>query len=105
MVWRPPRSPRTDTHFPYTTLVRAQPAEAGRQETRSMKAAVTSARSGDYAASLRALDKVVSGEGADTLAKQLVEEWTRLKPANRAKTNIHGQIGSASSRARWCQYV
>lgn len=69
-------------------LPTAQLAEAVRQETKSMKAAVTSARSGDYAASLRALDKVVSGEGADTLAKQLVEEWTRLKPENRAKTNI-----------------
>lgn len=69
-------------------LPTAQLAEAMRQETRSMKAAVATARSGDYAASLRALDKIVSGEGADKLAAGLVQEWTRLKPDNRAKTNI-----------------
>ena len=61
---------------------------AVRQETKSMKAAVASARRGDYAASLDALDKVVSGERADKLADLLVGEWTRLKPGTRETTNI-----------------
>lgn len=61
---------------------------AVRQETKSMKAAVASARRGDYAASLDALDKVVSGERADKLAELLVGEWTRLKPGTRDTTNI-----------------
>jgi len=61
---------------------------AVRQETKSMKAAVASARRGDYAASLDALDKVVSGERADKLAESLVGEWTRLKPGTREATNI-----------------
>ncbi|MDB5581545.1 MAG: TrwC protein [Bradyrhizobium sp.] len=66
----------------------AQLTESVRQETRAMKAAVTQARSGDYAASLANLDKVVSGDNAGNLARQLVAEWTRLKPENRATTNI-----------------
>src|SRR3546814_7517039 len=53
-----------------------------------MKTAVATARSGDYAASLQSLDKIISGEGADKLAANLVAEWTRLKPENRDKTNI-----------------
>lgn len=69
-------------------LPTAELTESLRQETRSMKAAVTQARLGDYAASLGHLDKVVSGEGAEALARNLVSEWTRLKPENRANTNI-----------------
>ena len=53
-----------------------------------MKAAVTQARLGNYAASLDNLDKVVSGGDAEILATQMVGEWTRLKPENRATTNI-----------------
>lgn len=69
-------------------LATAQLTESLRQETRSMKAAVTQARLGNYAASLSHLDKVVSGADAETLARGLVAEWTRLKPENRASTNI-----------------
>jgi ATP-dependent exoDNAse (exonuclease V) alpha subunit len=53
-----------------------------------MKLAVTQARLGNYAASLRHLDKVVSGDDAAALAKGLVAEWTRLKSESRASTNI-----------------
>jgi len=66
----------------------AQLAESVRQETRSMKAAVAQARVGNYADAVGALDKVVSGEAAEALAGDLVREWTRLKPENRAATNI-----------------
>jgi hypothetical protein len=66
----------------------AELTESRRQETRMMKAAVTQARAGDYAGSIEHLDKVVSGMDAEALAKGLVAEWTRLKPENRANTNI-----------------
>lgn len=69
-------------------LPTAELKESVRQETRSMKAAVTRAREADYSASLAALDKVVSGESVDELAKDMVREWTRLKPEHRAGTNI-----------------
>lgn len=69
-------------------LPTAQLTESMRQETRTMKAAVTAARAGDYAASLAGLDKVVSGGDAEALARVLVAEWTRLSPESRATTNI-----------------
>jgi len=69
-------------------LPTAELTESLRQETRSMKLAVTQARLGNYAASLRHLDKVVSGDDAAALAKGLVAEWTRLKSESRASTNI-----------------
>lgn len=69
-------------------MTTAELTESLRQETRSMKAAVTQARLGNYALSLSHLDKVVSGNDAQTLARGLVAEWTRLKPENRASTNI-----------------
>jgi len=69
-------------------LSTAELTESVRQETRMMKAAVTQARLGNYAASLENLDKVVSGGDAEMLAKGLVAEWTRLKPEKRANTNI-----------------
>ncbi|MDE1916743.1 MAG: relaxase domain-containing protein [Sphingomonadales bacterium] len=69
-------------------LPTAQLAEAVRQETRSMKDAVSKARAGEYAASLAALDRVTSGDDPDALAKGLVSAWTRLAPQSRQKTNI-----------------
>ncbi|MGE4339977.1 MAG: MobF family relaxase [Pigmentiphaga sp.] len=69
-------------------LPTAELTESMRQETRTMKSAVTEARAGNYAASLEQLDKVVSGASAERLASGLVEEWTRLKPETRETTNI-----------------
>ena len=69
-------------------LPTAELTESMRQETRAMKAAVAAARSGDYAGSLAKLDKVVSGVDAESLAKGLVAEWTRLGAQTRATTNI-----------------
>lgn len=69
-------------------MATAELVESRRQETKAMKLAVTQARAGDYAGSLEHLDKVVSGADAEELAKSLVSEWTRLKPENRATTNI-----------------
>ncbi|GLK47011.1 MULTISPECIES: MobF family relaxase [Novosphingobium] len=69
-------------------LPTAQLPESLRQETRSMKAAVTFARNGDYASSLAHLDKVESGGETGQLARSLVDQWTRLSPQNRETTNI-----------------
>ncbi|MBB3957719.1 MobF family relaxase [Novosphingobium sediminicola] len=69
-------------------LPTAQLMEAVRQETRAMHTAVAAARKADYAASLAALDKIVSGADTEALAKGLVSEWTRLGPQSRRGTNI-----------------
>lgn len=66
----------------------AQLTESMRQQTRSMKVAVTRARAGDYTGSMAALDRVTSGEDTLELAKSLVGEWTRLRGDTRASTNI-----------------
>ncbi|PXA84804.1 DNA relaxase [Nostoc sp. 3335mG] len=69
-------------------MTTAHLTESMRQQTRSMKLAVAQARIGEYGDSLDRLDRVVSGMPADKLAKNLVAEWTRLKPEHRATTNI-----------------
>ncbi|WP_157218003.1 MobF family relaxase [Flavisphingomonas formosensis] len=69
-------------------LAMAELTESLRQETRSMKSAVTQARLGNYSESLGHLDKVESGDSAENLARGLVAEWTRLRPETRATTNI-----------------
>ncbi len=69
-------------------LPTAELTESMRQQTRSMKVAVTRARAGDYAGSMAALDRVTSGEDTEELARGLVAEWTRLRGDTRASTNI-----------------
>jgi conjugative relaxase-like TrwC/TraI family protein len=69
-------------------LSKAELTESVRQETRSMKAAVTQARLGNYSGSLMNLDKVTCAEDAEALAGRMVQEWTRLGPESRANTNI-----------------
>lgn len=66
----------------------AQLTESIRQQTRAMKSAVDSARAGDFSSSLSSLDKIVSGSSAQSLARDLVSEWTRLSPDSRAGTNV-----------------
>ncbi|MET3438046.1 MobF family relaxase [Sphingomonas sp. 1185] len=69
-------------------LPTAELTESMRQQTRSMKVAVTRARAGDYAGSMAALDRVASGGDTEDLARDLVAEWTRLGDNARASTNI-----------------
>jgi len=61
---------------------------AVRQENDRIARAVTLARSRNYAGSLDSLDAVRSGGTSEELAKAMVGEWTRLKPENRARTNM-----------------
>src|SRR3546814_5862836 len=44
MIRRPPRSTRTDTLFPYTTLFRSQPAKLARHGTRTRGNAMNEGR-------------------------------------------------------------
>jgi conjugative relaxase-like TrwC/TraI family protein len=69
-------------------LPTAELTESVRQQTRGMKEAVAKARLQNYAASIAALDKVATADTPEKLAESLVREWTRLKPENRANTNI-----------------
>src|SRR6056297_4286421 len=67
MIRRPPRSTRTDTLFPYTTLFRSPPAAGGRGSTwRTPSAARSSAptpcrrRSEEHTSELQSLRRISS---------------------------------------------
>jgi conjugative relaxase-like TrwC/TraI family protein len=69
-------------------LPTAQLTEAVRQQTAGMKTAVAQARAGNYAASVVRLNGIVNGRDDEELAAAMVKLWTRLRPSERAATNI-----------------
>jgi len=69
-------------------LPKVELTESIRQQNRTMRAAVTQARLGNYSESIGHLDKVTSGESSEMLAASLVGEWTRLSAESRGHTNI-----------------
>ncbi|MBJ7440864.1 MAG: relaxase domain-containing protein [Sphingopyxis sp.] len=62
--------------------------QAVRQETKSIKAAVTAARGGNFAEALAMLDSVSTVDDNEKMAEQAVNAWIRLKSETRAGTNI-----------------
>ena len=62
--------------------------QAVRQETKSIKAAVTAARGGNFAEALARLDSVSTIDDSEKMAEQAVNAWIRLKSESRAGTNI-----------------
>lgn len=62
--------------------------QAVRQETKSIKAAVTAARTGNFAEALAKLDSVSTVDDNEKMAEQVVNAWVRLRPESRAGTNI-----------------
>lgn len=62
--------------------------QAVRQETKSIKAAVTAARAGNFAEALARLDSVSTIDDNEKMAEQAVNAWIRLKSESRAGTNI-----------------
>ena len=62
--------------------------ESRRQRTDATKAAVTHARAGEFGLSLDKLDRIVTGETALALAKDLVQQWGGLAGELRGSTNI-----------------
>src|SRR3546814_13421154 len=108
MVRRPPRSTRTDTLFPYTTLFRSSVERAGhvrhQQEElvvrEHMAAGPARQRTAETVPRLPLSgDPAIDGdriiEGADAVALERGD----------ALHQRHTKIGRASCRARVCQYV
>lgn len=62
--------------------------QAVRQETKSIKAAVTAARAGNFVEALAKLDSVSTVDDNEKMAEQVVNAWIRLKSESRAGTNI-----------------
>src|SRR3546814_15575413 len=107
MIRRPPRSTRTDTLFPYTTLFRSLPGLRGFQPSPGsspphvLPTIRGQVRTGDPAG-------VIGDEEAHRIG-----DFVRIaEPPGRdlghdlvADFLGHGQIGRASCRERVCQYV
>src|SRR3546814_11812149 len=99
---RPPRSTRTDTLFPYTTLFRSRSPAAGRCRT-TVGETVRHTEAVGYAA----------GEGhtaharAPVAAESDASVRTRVRAGDGEHFSSHdlGEIGRASGRERVCQDV
>src|SRR3546814_15530957 len=114
MIRRPPRSTRTDTLFPYTTLFRSQVDAGGRR--RAADRGLHRGRAGvaeqveETAAARLAEDalaqRTVVEEQAGVEVVEQVHPQPRLAFAHdEAFTTRAAEIGRASCRARVCQDV
>src|SRR3546814_14799512 len=97
MIRRPPRSTRTDTLFPYTTLFRSEAITESGRARRHLVA-------GKNAGPVLEADHVRPGNGAphDPHRKDPAARLGRARPRIR---DFGEEIGRASCRERVCQYV
>src|SRR3546814_6732159 len=93
MIRRPPRSTRTDTLFPYTTLFRSAPAQgsrrAGHQEQDRRRQVPRRQRSEEHTSELQSLMRI--SYAVFCLKKKTVQKETpstKQQTANK-KTNAH----------------
>src|SRR3546814_12993713 len=105
MIRRPPRSTRTDTLFPYTTLFRSARVEA--DVARDQLARRIARGAADQRAQPR--DQFLGLEGlGEIVVGPRVEPGDLVRPAVARGQDEHrtiAQIGRASCRERVCQYV
>src|SRR3546814_13194018 len=100
MIRRPPRSTRTDTLFPYTTLFRsAWVGEAGRA-LESANDIACLARTG-----ARFQQRELFEPTPAAIAVAFNDVFGRFNTLNRIDDVCRKQIGRASCRERVCQYV
>src|SRR3546814_11756688 len=109
MIRRPPRSTRTDTLFPYTTLFRSGRLNQSKERPkRDHKGPVQTwlcplgrrivAQSAGVRINAISTDSTI----ADTI---VMENWRKITPVDPPKNAMGRKIGRASCRERVCQYV
>src|SRR3546814_12834184 len=109
MIRRPPRSTRTDTLFPYTTLFRSELIEQQLRDARD--AAQAANRSKDKYLAAASHDLLQPLNAARLLISTLRErslptsEQLLVERTHQALEGAEDQIGRASCRERVCQYV
>src|SRR3546814_16072229 len=109
MIRRPPRSTRTDTLFPYTTLFRSDEARvrgaAGGAEFRAVADHLLDGV-GDQGAELARLghEALAGAFGDEFVAGPLLVE-AGAQHALQRPGRVRVEIGRASFRERVCQYV
>src|SRR3546814_13285409 len=107
MIRRPPRSTRTDTLFPYTTLfrsIRTMSRHAPRRRYVLAAALACGALAGTSATASQ-LTFQQALERARMDAPSLKARQTQVRAARSAADAADAQIGRASCRERVCQYV
>src|SRR3546814_12662152 len=108
MIRRPPRSTRTDTLFPYTTLFRssaAVPARHGRYASRERSLRASTQNGAEVAVSIRHLAVIGLGLVGGSFARALraageVERIVGLDPDAVQCDKATAQIGRAACRER-----
>src|SRR3546814_18788143 len=107
MIRRPPRSTRTDTLFPYTTLFRSSHETQRSLCRKLLRATSQSGRRGEIFRELRIeLAAHAAAEERFLYAPILMDDMG-LSPSRHALAEHHeiDEIGRASCRERVCQYV
>src|SRR3546814_13804264 len=107
MIRRPPRSTRTDTLFPYTTLFRSEkigrnPSFCGLQNLFAVEQFSRAALHG-RAGAANAVGKIKILDGMGQITLRIGEKFGWC-PSICRKTKFSEQIGRASCRDRVCQY-
>src|SRR3546814_11064856 len=100
MIRRPPRSTRTDTLFPYTTLFRSQSYdldERGLPKTATAQARGTTI----HLSGLRKEYRAQVPRSVEVLVQKLIEHFILVF----LESDCPHEIGRASCRERVCQYV
>src|SRR3546814_19555379 len=95
MIRRPPRSTRTDTLFPYTTLFRSQRDEAAILRAIGIDQRIRDLRACRCGNALHAFDGCLRD-------RALHQPHARRQPRD---VDDRGENGRASCRERVCQYV
>src|SRR3546814_20078440 len=106
MIRRPPRSTRTDTLFPYTTLFRSVRLGIAREQQAARRVAVEPMHGKRPAleAEAQAVEMILQAEGA--IARRVDRPAVRLvDDEGLAIEEQDTEIGRASCRARVCQHV
>src|SRR3546814_20735779 len=101
MIRRPPRSTRTDTLFPYTTLFRSAKIPLIASDTDSVKRGAIAALGVNYhdlgLQTGKMVIKILKGQKPGELASETSDKLELF--------DNPGEIGRASCRERVCQYV
>src|SRR3546814_12413745 len=109
MIRRPPRSTRTDTLFPYTTLFRAGGGAGIRKAARQLQggelADLGPALDGDAAAACVDAEHHAVREGAAGLAHQARVLYRPGAEDDTPDAERQPEIGRASRRETVCQFV
>src|SRR3546814_13428505 len=117
MIRRPPRSTRSDTLFPYTTLFRSllsavlslysvADATGDRAVAVFHSSPTDASHAGDHVGAHLARDHVVEGLQIARKARSCTKgDTSARKPSGRHRLAALQQTGRATCRERGCQYV